>query len=115
LIDYFTVYSLGLRLGEGLRLQVGDVDAQRGRVHIRDANGNKDRFVPLPQVTLASRVSGRCIATPSSCFPIARAGSKQPAPLDRGGVQITLHKVVEACGIKKRSRPTVFATPTPRT
>jgi integrase len=40
LIDYFTVYSLGLRLGEGLRLQVGDVDAQRGRVHIRDANGN---------------------------------------------------------------------------
>ena len=46
-VFYFTLYSLGLRLGEGLRLQVGDIDAARERVHIRDAKGNKDRFVPL--------------------------------------------------------------------
>src|SRR3990172_2830844 len=50
-VFFFTLYSLGLRLGEGLRLQVGDIDAARGRVHIRDAKGNKDRFVPLPQAT----------------------------------------------------------------
>ena len=31
----FTLYSLGLRLGEGLRLQVGDIDAARARVHVR--------------------------------------------------------------------------------
>ncbi len=48
---FFTLYSLGLRLGEGLRLQVGDIDAARQRVHIRDAKGNKDRLVPLPQAT----------------------------------------------------------------
>ena len=34
---YFVLYSLGLRLGEGLRLEVGDVDGQRMRVHIRDS------------------------------------------------------------------------------
>ncbi|MCP4286691.1 MAG: tyrosine-type recombinase/integrase, partial [Gammaproteobacteria bacterium] len=51
-VFFFTLYSLGLRLGEGLRLQVGDLDAQRQRVHIRDAKGNKDRLVPLPQATL---------------------------------------------------------------
>ena len=34
-IFYFTLYSLGLRLGEGLRLQVGDIDAKRRRVHIQ--------------------------------------------------------------------------------
>jgi len=51
---YFTLYSLGLRLGEGLRLQVGDIDAARQRVHIRNAKGNKDRLVPLPAVTLAT-------------------------------------------------------------
>jgi site-specific recombinase XerD len=50
-VFFFTLYSLGLRLGEGLRLQVGDIDAARGRVHIRDAKGNRDRFVPLPQAT----------------------------------------------------------------
>jgi site-specific recombinase XerD len=46
-VFFFTVYSLGLRLGEGLRLQVGDIDAERQRVHIRDAKGNKDRFLLL--------------------------------------------------------------------
>ena len=50
-VFFFTLYSLGLRLGEGLRLQVGDIDAARQRVHIRDAKGNKDRLVPLPQAT----------------------------------------------------------------
>jgi len=43
---------LGLHLGEGLRLQLGDIDATAAPVHIRDAKGNKDRFVPLPQATL---------------------------------------------------------------
>ncbi len=45
-VFFFTLYSLGLRLGEGLRLCVGDIDAARQRVHIRDAKGNKDRLVP---------------------------------------------------------------------
>lgn len=50
-VFFFTLYSLGLRLGEGLRLQVGDINAARGREHVRDAKGNKDRFVPLPRAT----------------------------------------------------------------
>ena len=37
---------------KGLRLQVGDIDAVRQRVHILNARGNKDRLVPLPKVTL---------------------------------------------------------------
>ena len=49
---FFTVYSLGLRLSEGLALRVADIDAQRARVHIRDSKGNRDRFVPLPVATL---------------------------------------------------------------
>jgi integrase/recombinase XerD len=43
-VFFFTLYSLGLRLGEGLRLQVGDIDGVRRRVHVRDAKGNRDRF-----------------------------------------------------------------------
>jgi site-specific recombinase XerD len=39
-------------LGEGLRLQVGDIDSQRMFLHIRGGKGNKDRYVPLPQRTL---------------------------------------------------------------
>jgi len=47
-----TIYSCGLRLGEALRLQVGDIDSQRMFLHIRGGKGNKDRYVPLPQRTL---------------------------------------------------------------
>ncbi|NOX42531.1 MAG: tyrosine-type recombinase/integrase [Gammaproteobacteria bacterium] len=44
-VFYFTLYSLGLRLTEGLNLALGDIDAKRQRVHIRDSKGNKDRLV----------------------------------------------------------------------
>ena len=47
-----TSYSCGLRLGEGLRLQVPDIDAQRMLLHIRAGKGNQDRYVPLPERTL---------------------------------------------------------------
>ncbi|VAW84548.1 hypothetical protein MNBD_GAMMA18-1143 [hydrothermal vent metagenome] len=33
-------------------LSIGDVDAAHQRVHVRDAKGHKDRFVPLPSVRL---------------------------------------------------------------
>ena len=113
-------YSLGLRLGEGLRLQVGDIDAARARVHVRDAKGNKDRFVPLAQATLdVLRRFWQVHRNPVLLFPNRQGGLKGAAgastPLDRGGVQNTLHKVIAACGIKKRSHPIAFATAMPPT
>ncbi len=51
-VYFWTVYSLGLRLNEGLHLQVGDIDAQRGFVHIHRGKGAKDRYIPLPTTTL---------------------------------------------------------------
>lgn len=106
-VFFFTLYSLGLRLGEGLRLQVGDIDAARHRVHVRDAKGNKDRFVPLPQATYQHlRQFWREHRNPVLLFPNRLGGLKGAAtartPLDAGGVQTTLKKVVESCGLKKR-------------
>jgi integrase/recombinase XerD len=78
-VFFFTLYSLGLRLGEGLALTVADIDAARRRVHIR-AKGNKDRFVPAAGDDLELlRASGGCIAIRCCCFPIARADSR-PRP-----------------------------------
>ena len=112
-VFYFTLYSLGLRLGEGLRLQVGDIDAERGRVHIRDAKGNKDRLVPLPEQTLVLlRRFWQIHRHPSLLFPNRHGGLKgahrATSPLDRGGVQLTLRKVAQECGLKKRSPRTAF-------
>jgi site-specific recombinase XerD len=114
-VFFFTLYSLGLRLGEGLRLQVGDIDAVRARVHVRDAKGNRDRFVPLPSAT--HHLLRRFWAThrnPVLLFPNRHRGlagaANATTALDRGGVQTTLHKVITACGLKKTSRPTACAT-----
>lgn len=119
-VFYFTLYSLGLRLGEGLALKIGDIDADRHRVHIRDAKGNRDRFVPLPDATLgALRQFWQIHRHPELLFPNRRGGLKAAhracSPLDRGGVQATLRQVALDCGLKKRSPRTACATATPPT
>lgn len=48
-----TIYALGLRLGEGLRLETGHIDSARKLVWVRDGKGAKDRAVPLPAPLLA--------------------------------------------------------------
>jgi site-specific recombinase XerD len=116
-VFFFTLYSLGLRLGEGLRLTVADIDATRQRVHIRDAKGNKDRLVPLPAATLAClRRFWQVHRNPVLLFPNRHGGLKSAhlstTPLDRGGVQATLRQVAQDCGIKKRFRRTVYVTAT---
>lgn len=118
-VFFFTLYSLGLRLGEGLRLQVGDIDADRQRVHIRDSKGNKDRLVPLPEMTLALlRRFWQVHRNPVLLFPNRHGGLKgacqATTPLDRGGVQTTLRKVAQDCGLKKRLLRTAYVTATPR-
>jgi site-specific recombinase XerD len=116
-VFYFTLYSLGLRLGEGLALTVADIDAQRRRVHVRDAKGNKDRFVPLPEATLSVlRRFWQTHRNPKILFPSRRGGLRAAAtatsPLDRGSIQAALRQVAGDCGLKKTSPLTACATAT---
>jgi len=47
-----TIYSCGLRLQEGTRLRVCDIDGSRMMINVGSAKGGKDRCVPLPATTL---------------------------------------------------------------
>ncbi len=47
-----TAYAAGLRVSEVVGLHVGDIDAARRVLHIRNAKGHKDRLVPLSVVLL---------------------------------------------------------------
>lgn len=103
---FFTLYSMGLRLGEGLRLQTGDIDAGRKRVHIRDSKGNKDRLVPLPKNTLnVLRRFWKVHKHPTLIFPNRKRGLKNAhlvdTHLDRSGVQTAMKKVVLELKFKK--------------
>jgi len=106
-ILFFTLYSMGLRLGEGLRLQTGDIDAERQRVHIRGAKGNKDRLTPLPTKTLqVLRRFWKVHKHPLFLFPNRKRGLKNAhlvdSHLDRGGVQVAMKTVVKELGFKKK-------------
>ena len=47
------LYGTGMRLMEGVRLRIKDVDFDRQVIMVREAKGNKDRVVMLPRVLLA--------------------------------------------------------------
>jgi len=109
-VFFFTLYSLGLRLSEALTLKVSDIDASRLRVHIRDSKGNKDRFVPLPLITLTTlRRFWSVHRNPELLFPNRKGGLKGShsalTPLDKGGVQNTMKKVISSCRINKKITP----------
>lgn len=101
---FFTLYSLGLRLGEGLSLTVSDIDSAQHQVHVRDAKGGKDRLVPLPERTLqALRAYWTHHRHLSLLFP--GKGKLAGRPMDRGGVQKALKQVCADCQINKRISP----------
>jgi site-specific recombinase XerD len=106
-VFFLATYSMGLRLGEGIQMEVGDIDGERRRVHIRDAKGGKDRFVPLPEVTLeALRRFWKTHRNPRLLFPSWLGNAdrirKTEAPMDRGGVQAAIKAAVADCGIKRK-------------
>jgi integrase/recombinase XerD len=110
-----TTYSMGLRLEEALSLQAGDIDAGRKQVHIRRGKGHKDRFVPLPDLTLqALRALWKKHRHPYLIFPNATGSletiQQATTHMDRGGAQKAMKVVVAECGIKKKSIYIPFAT-----
>ena len=95
----WTVYSCGLRLNEGLYLQVGDIDSQRMMVHVHRGKGAKDRYVILPQATLRLlRTYWSSHRNPLWLFPALgrsrKQGSSATQPMAEASVQGALKRVV---------------------
>jgi site-specific recombinase XerD len=103
-----TIYSCGLRLGEGLRLEVADIDSERMFLHIRAGKGNQDRYVPLPERTLhLLREQWKTHRHPSLLFP-AKGHSGQGArtatePMCRTTLQRAFRLALRASGITKQA------------
>ncbi|MEZ9597020.1 tyrosine-type recombinase/integrase [Shewanella sp. 10N.261.52.F9] len=103
-VFFLVLYSMGLRLGEGISLQVGDIDSQLMQVHVRNAKGGKDRLVPLPKRTLlALRYYWQIHRHPRYLFP--GKDSKPDSLMDKGGIQKALKKVIAECNIHKSISP----------
>jgi len=105
-----TIYACGLRLSEGIGLQVSDVDSGRMQLHVH-GKGGKERYVPLPSNTLHRlRQLWKVHRNPTWLFP--RAGQGHAAarnmrtatqPYTKGVVQTAFRKALKASGIAKRA------------
>ncbi len=101
------VYSCGLRLHEGLHLQVADIDSQRMRIHVHRGKGAKDRYVPLPTHTLAVlRGYWRLHRNSTWIFPrLGRGGKEGPdakQPMNYSSVQGALARTLKQLKFKKK-------------
>ena len=65
------IYACGLRVGEAVTLEVGDIQRDGPRLHLRRTKGQKERLVPLPAVVL-SRVAGLLAHAPASALDLPR-------------------------------------------
>jgi len=106
-VYFLTTYSMGLRLGESLQLEVGDIDGGRLRAHIREAKGGKDRLVPLPEVTYrALRQFWKTHRHPRLLFPNCLGNAQRiraaEGHMDKGGAQAAIKAAVADCGIRRK-------------
>ena len=103
-----TIYACGLRLNEGVSLQVADIDGERMLLHVRQGKGARDRYVPLPEATLEMlRTYWTLHRHPTWLFP-GRPEEGEPyaaavKPMSTSGVQRAMRAAVKACGIQKHA------------
>jgi integrase/recombinase XerD len=95
---YFTaVYAMGLRLQEGIHLQVSDIDSKRMLVHIHRGKGAKDRLIPLPLSTLnVLRQYWATHRNPVWVFPAEGRNHKLAPTADRPMSESTVQDVIKA-------------------
>ena len=95
-----TIYGCGLRLQEGIQLQVQDIDSGRMMLHVRGGKGNKDRYIPLPQRVLEQlRHYWRTHRHPAWLFP--RRNLTVNEPMDESGVQRAFRAALQESGLNK--------------
>jgi site-specific recombinase XerD len=101
-----TIYACGLRLREGVHLQVGDIDSARQMLHVRQGKGGQDRYVPLPDGTLQLlRQYWSLHRHPVWLFPAPTQAGVSPTaatqPMEPSGVQRAFRAALQASGISK--------------
>lgn len=98
-----TIYALGLRLNEALRLEVRDIDSDRLMVSVRDSKGAKDRTVPLPRPLLHKLRTFWKTERRASDKPLVFIGEAEGEQVHPTTLQKTFRAVLEQERIEKRA------------
>ena len=93
-----SAYAAGLRVSEVTRLRVADIDSQRMVLRIRQAKGQKDRFVVLsPRLLKLLREYWKAVRPSDFLFP----GARPDQPITSGSVHRVCRAARERCGLGK--------------
>jgi integrase/recombinase XerD len=101
-----TIYACGLRVSEGVHLQVQDVDRDRKMLHVRHGKGDKERYVPFPEHALVMV----CQYWESHQHPVWLFPAPTPAgiplstatqPMGVGGVRHAFRLALQESGVQK--------------
>lgn len=100
------IYACGLRLGEALRLQIGDIDTGNAQLHVRLGKGGRDRYVPLAPRTIAMlRWFWKSHRNATWLFPAPGQGgqgmSSACEPMSRTTLQRAFRLALRDSGLKK--------------
>lgn len=96
------IYACGLRISEGLRLEVTDIDGKRRLLRVRNGKGGKDRYVhladrPLELLRAYCRQHG---IDSGFLFP-----HKEDGHIKKDTLEVAFRKAVHKSGVNKTATP----------
>jgi integrase/recombinase XerD len=98
------IYACGLRLLEGVRLRVTEIDGERKMLHLHHGKGGKDRYVPLPPACLRMlRIYWQTHRNPVWLFPALRMGRQADQPMNESALQRAFRAALKESGVRKKA------------
>ncbi len=93
------LYYGGLRLSEVINLKWGDIDFERGLIHIKSAKGGKDRVVFLHEKPKSLLIAGR--TNDEGLVLLSERGNKY----NKRSIQMIVINAAKKAGIRKKVTP----------
>jgi len=90
-------YGMGLRVSEVVNIKIKDIDSSRMQVHITNAKGKKDRYMPLPESILEPLREYYKIYKPKEYLLEGQYGGQY----SKGSVQNIFKKAMKKAGVHK--------------
>ena len=99
------LYSGGLRVGEVIRLQVTDIESDRGMIRVRKGKGRKDRYVMLSRVTLEALRDYARVERPDKWL---FTGARRDRHYNARSLQRVVKKAAERARIRRKVTPHIL-------
>ena len=97
------LYATGVRVSEGCRLELKDIDSRRGLIHVRQGKGRRDRQLPLGRKLLEQLREYWRIVRPQGTYLFP--GESPERPITREAVHRALRSAAQAARLKKHVSP----------